>query len=65
MLAFLRLALLAILAQAQNPQQLLITVTDSAGDRIPNATITLTQGKAERNMTSVRYPVGGTSNLCV
>ena len=52
MLAFLRLALLAILAQAQNPQQLLITVTDSAGDRVPNATITLTQGNVERTLTS-------------
>jgi iron complex outermembrane receptor protein len=65
MLAFLRLALLAILTQAQNPQQLLITVTDPAGDRIPDATITLTQGNTQRTLTSGQDGTAATSELAL
>ncbi len=54
MVSFLRLALFGIftLTQAQITQQLFITVTDVDGDRVPNATITLTQGNIERTLTS-------------
>ena len=54
MMSFLHFALYAILAlaQAQTSQQLSVTVTDAEGDRLPNATITLTQGNIERTLTS-------------
>jgi iron complex outermembrane receptor protein len=51
MLGLVLYAMLA-LAQAQVAQQLSITVTDAEGDRIPSATITLTQGNIERTLSS-------------
>lgn len=51
MVSVLHLALFAILA-AQTPPQFSITVTDAQGDRLSDATITLTQGNTERVMKS-------------
>ena len=67
MLSFLRLYLFAMLAlaQTQNSEQFSITVTDGQGDRIPDATITLTQGNTERTLTSGPDGSAATSDLAV
>src|SRR5262245_4075549 len=55
MVSILRIAVMAILAAgAQNPtrQQLTVTVTDTAGSPISDATITLTQGNTQRTLSS-------------
>src|SRR5262245_61187655 len=51
MVSLFRLALFAIL-MVQTPQRFSVTVTDTDGDPVRDATITLTQGNTERTLTS-------------
>jgi outer membrane receptor protein involved in Fe transport len=67
MVSFLRLAVFGIVAfvQAQSPQQLSIVVTDAGGDRIANATLTLTQGNTERTLTTAADGTAAASDLAL